>query len=190
LSNATRIGIATPSPQMMHSRLRSAGIESRKPRAPSGIAALTNAWSRSLLRRIEMIVPHCDSTPSARSDGRWVMRPSADAVLAAFLGDAAEDAADRRAVGVLLVGHVAVRFLADQQDRPGLLLAPQMAKSNTIRLSTATTVLVMSDGTPETSMIEIGLPALGHAEDPADEVGHRVAHQHAREHELVSRIGS
>ncbi|MNC91496.1 hypothetical protein D3C83_77700 [compost metagenome] len=38
---------------------------------------------------------------------------------------------------------------------------PQMAKSNTSRLSTATTVEVMSDGTPETSMIEIGLPALG-----------------------------
>ena len=69
------MGIATPSPQMMHSRLRSAGIESRKPRAPSGMAAFTKAWSRSLLRRIEMIVPHCDSTPSAKSDGRWVIRP-------------------------------------------------------------------------------------------------------------------
>src|SRR3546814_6273647 len=61
---------------MTHSRLRSAGIESMKPRAPSGIAALTKCWSRSLFRRIEMIVPHCDSTPSARSDGRWVIRPS------------------------------------------------------------------------------------------------------------------
>ncbi len=30
-----------------------------------------------------------------------------------------------------------------------------------MRLSTATTVEVMSDGTPETSMIEIGLPSLG-----------------------------
>src|SRR3546814_7027061 len=47
-----------------------------KPRAPSGIAAFTKCWSRSLLRRIEMIVPHCDSTPSARYEGRWVIRPS------------------------------------------------------------------------------------------------------------------
>ena len=37
----------------------------------------------------------------------------------------------------------------------------QMAKSNTSRLSTATTVAVMSDGTPETSMIDIGLPFEG-----------------------------
>src|SRR5690606_21530178 len=36
VSKLTRIGIETPSPQMIHSRLRSAGIESRKPRAPSG----------------------------------------------------------------------------------------------------------------------------------------------------------
>src|SRR5690606_29759282 len=48
----------------------------------------------------------------------------ADAVLAAFLGDAAEDHADRRPVRVGLVGHVAVRFLADQKDRPRLLLPP------------------------------------------------------------------
>ena len=36
-----------------------------------------------------------------------------------------------------------------------------MAKSNTRRLSTATTVEVMSDGTPETSMMAIGLPLEG-----------------------------
>jgi N-methylhydantoinase B len=40
-SNRTRIGIATPSPQTMHSRLRRAGITSRNPRAPSGIAERT-----------------------------------------------------------------------------------------------------------------------------------------------------
>ena len=70
------MGMLTPSPQMMHSRLRRAGIESRNPRAPSGMAARTKAWSRSLFKRIEMIVPHCDNTPSARSEGRCVIRPS------------------------------------------------------------------------------------------------------------------
>ncbi|MEO1221910.1 MAG: hypothetical protein AAFY42_11240, partial [Pseudomonadota bacterium] len=44
-----------------HSRLRKAGMESRKPREPSGMAERTNAWSRSLLRRMEMIVPHWES---------------------------------------------------------------------------------------------------------------------------------
>jgi hypothetical protein len=73
-------------------------MASRKPRAPSGIAARTQAWSRSLFRRIEMIVPHCDSTPSARSDGRCVMRPSETPYFTAFLGDTLEDLADRLAV--------------------------------------------------------------------------------------------
>ena len=37
----------------------------------------------------------------------------------------------------------------------------QIAKSNVMRANTATTTLVMSDGTPDTSMIEIGLPSPG-----------------------------
>jgi hypothetical protein len=36
-----------------------------------------------------------------------------------------------------------------------------MAKSNTMRLSTDTTTEVISDGTPDTSMIEMGLPSPG-----------------------------
>src|SRR3712207_7860975 len=46
------IGMETPSPQTMHSRLRKAGMKSRKPRAPSGMADFTKAWSRSLLSRM------------------------------------------------------------------------------------------------------------------------------------------
>ena len=53
-----------------------------------------------------------------------------------------------------------MRFLAYEQDRRASSRL-QIAKSNTSRLSTATTVAVMSDGTPETSMIEIGLPFEG-----------------------------
>ena len=71
-----------------------------------------------------MIVPHCDSTPSARSDGRCVIRPSDDAVLTAFLGDPLEDLADRLAVGVLVLGDVAVGLFADQQQR-ALRLGPR-----------------------------------------------------------------
>ena len=43
------------------------------------------------------------------------------------------------------------------------MLSPrdQIAKSNTMRLSTATTTEVISEGTPDTSMIEIGLPSPG-----------------------------
>jgi hypothetical protein len=48
-------------------------------------------------------------------------------------------------------------------------------------------VEVISEGTPDTSMIEIGLPWAGRRNSP-DEFGHRVAHQHAREHELIARI--
>jgi hypothetical protein len=40
-------------------------------------------------------------------------------------------------------------------------LRAQIAKSNVMRLSIATTTEVISDGTPDTSMIEIGLPPPG-----------------------------
>src|SRR5690606_38707578 len=112
----------------------------------------------------------------------------ADAVLAAFLGDAAEDAADRRAVGILLVGHVAVRLFAYQQYRPRLFLArPEREVEH----------YPAEDGDHRGGDVRRHtrdvddrnrLASARHAEDPADEVGHRVADQHAREHELVARV--
>ena len=59
-----------------------------------------------------------------------------------------------------------------------------------MRASTETTTEVISDGTPETSTIEIGRPWLGRRNSLASEAGHRIRHQHAREHEGVARVGA
>ncbi|KAG5729829.1 hypothetical protein E4T56_gene5788, partial [Termitomyces sp. T112] len=49
-------------------------------------------------------------------------KPQRDAIFAPFLGNARQDAPHRRAVRILLIGHIAMRFLAHQQDRPRLFL--------------------------------------------------------------------
>ena len=59
-----------------------------------------------------------------------------------------------------------------------------------MRASTDTTTDVISDGTPETSTIEIGRPWLGRRNSLASRLGHRIRHQHAGEHEGVARIGA
>ena len=59
-----------------------------------------------------------------------------------------------------------------------------------MRASTDTTTDVTSDGTPETSTIEIGRPWLGSRNSLARKAAHRIRHQHAGEHESVARVGA
>ena len=50
-------------------------------------------------------------------------QPQRNPVFAAFLGNPRQDPTNRRTIGVLLARHIAVRFFANEQDRPGLLIA-------------------------------------------------------------------
>ncbi len=136
-----------------------------------------------------MIVPHCDSTPSARSDGRCVIRPRLMPYLRPSLAMRLRMRPTLEPSAFFSFGHVAVRLFAHQQDRPGLLLAApdgevehHPAEHRDHRRGDVRRHAGDVDDRDR-------LAAAGHAEDLGDELRHRVADQHAREHELVARIG-
>ena len=109
--------MATPSPQAMHSRLRSAG---------NGIEEAARAFGhrRPHAGLVSFVVQtHRDDRAALRQHafgqvGRTLRdQAQRNAVLTAFLGDTLEDLADGLGAAVLILGNVAVRLLADEQDR-------------------------------------------------------------------------
>ena len=159
-SKQMRTGTGTPSPTTIASPLRSAGRKFSSPCEASGSAAADDV--------LILVVGHAqreDRVALRQQARRQLGRPLADdaqrhAVFAAFLGDARERALGRLEAGFLVARRVAMRLLADEQDRH-LPRRSTPRSRRSCRQSTDTTTLRTSDGTPERSMIVIGLPSTG-----------------------------